>query len=506
MFRQLQRRDLDFLFLGPSTGVLVTGSLRCIGIAVLVIACCAPSRVLGQESQAVSATGTITQIGRELYSVSVGAQHTVFLVTSDGIVLVDPLGRDTIEWLTKELQERFPKRPVRYVLATHYELPRVEAISALYQTADVVGHRDFNARLAAARRASPDSHRFARQVETEFSDRWTVTLGGATVEMRHVENRRVPDQSIVYFPAERTVFASNAPGVTKAPFSFAGYQPADVFAWLYVMSTLDFDTVVLDDGQRVTRAQIAELAQYLDAMRAEAAVEYERGSVLAEVQSRTILPNFAGNPHYAGRQMQLASIYRTLRVFRVEVNGAGLAAMTPRNTSDYCGGFDACSAGGLLSAGTAGLTFWLNRRLGVTGEVTLGAQSWSSRLDPNFAEEVALRQSRSAVLIHYVPRTTPGRVYSIVGGISSTVGDIKGMDRVEGRLLPAGGRHVIESRSLRNGVTFGAGVTQTVSRRMRLYVPVRVTMFMGNASEHWAGTHDVHVGAGLRIDVFRKVK
>ena len=373
-----------------------------------------------------------------MYGVRVGVQYTVFLVTSEGIVLADPLARDTAEWLRAELEQRFPKRPVRYVLATQFDLPRVEAISSFYEAAEIVGHRDFNDRLAAARSASPDSHRFARQVETEFSDRWTVTIGGATVEMRHVDNRRMRDLSIVYFRSDRVVFASHALGVTNTPFSFAGNRPEDVFAWLHTVSALDFDFVLLGDGQQVARTEITELTRYLDIMRAEAAVEYERGSVLEDVQSRVMLPSFAGNPHYAGRQTQLASIFRALRVFRVEVTGAGLAAMTPRNSTDYCGGFDTCSAGGLLSAGTAGLTFWLNRQLGVSGEVTLGAQSWSTRLDPNFAEEVALRQSRSAVLFHFAPRATSGLAYSIVGGVSATLGDIKGSDRVDGRRLPPG--------------------------------------------------------------------
>lgn len=482
------------------------GGLFRSGLAVLLLGCCVPAPVLGQEAQAVTPAGTITQLTPALYSVSVRGQYTVFLVTSDGIVLVDPLGRDTVAWLTAELEQRFPTRPVRYVLATHFDLPRVEAISSLYQGAEVVGHRDFNDRLAAARSESPGAHRYARQVDTEFNDRWAVTFGGTTVEMLHVRNRRFPDLSIVYFPGERTIFVANAPAVTRAPFSFAGSRPSDVFEFLRTLSTLDFDTVFLADGQQVTRTAIAELTQYLDAMRRETATEYERGSTLKEAQSRIVLPNFARSPHYAGRETQVASIYRALRVFRVEATGAGLVAMTPRNTFDYCAGFETCSSGGLLPAGTAGLTFWLNRRLGASGEVTLGAQSWSSRLDASFAEEVALRQSRTTLLMHYAARVTSGRVYSLVAGVSSTLGDIKGMDRVEGRLLPAGGRHLIEHRRRRTGVTFGADIEQTLGRRMRLYLPVRVTLFNGDAPDHWAGAQDFQLGAGLKIGVSRAVK
>ena len=364
-------------------------------VAALCLACCASALLEAQEPKTAAAAGAITPITGNLYGLSAGGQHTIFLVTADGIVLVDPLTRATVEWLTTELDQRFPKQPVRYVLATHFELARVEAISSFYQTADIVGHRAFNGRLSSARRASPDTHRFVRQVETEFSDRWTVTLGADIIDMIHVESERAPDLSVVYFRNERTVFSPYAVG-TAVPFSFSGQRPSDVFNWLHTVSALDFDTVLFGDGQRATRTQITQLAEYLDAMRAEVAAEYERGYSLDEVQARVTLPSHERNPHYAGRQTQVASIYQALRLFRVEANGAGLAAMTPRDSPDYCEGSEICSSGGLLSAGTVGLAFWLNRRIAMSGEVTLGAQSWSTRLSPHYGEEVALRQSRSA--------------------------------------------------------------------------------------------------------------
>ena len=72
-------------------------------------------------------------------------------------------------------------------------------------------------------------------------------------------------------------------------------------------------------------------------------------------------------------------------------------------------------------------------------------------------------------------------------------------------MLPAGGRHVIDNRSFRTGLTIGADVTQTLSRRMRLFVPVRVTLFRGDVPQHWAGEYDIQIGAGVRFGVFRRV-
>src|SRR5262245_14687231 len=72
------------------------------------------------------------QIGRlrgDLYRVDAGDRHTVFLVTSEGIVLSDPIDRETARWLKSELATRFPDRPVKYVLLTHHHFDRAEGAS-----------------------------------------------------------------------------------------------------------------------------------------------------------------------------------------------------------------------------------------------------------------------------------------------------------------------------------------------------------------------------------------
>jgi len=253
-----------------------------VGLALFTVSLF-PARSGAQVLKPATSPGVITSITGGLYEVGSGDQHTVFLVTSDGIILVDPLKRDTAFWLQQELTDRFPGRPVRYVLVTHYQRERAEGVSVFFQTAEVVGQRNFNGQIVQARRAMPDDHRYAHEIKTEFEDRRTVKIADSTVEMIHVGTSRAPDMSLLYFPRERTVFAVDPPAFTVAPFSFGVWQPGEVFNWLHAVSALDFDSLIFGNGQRATRADVVALGDYLDALRARVSVLYEEGRSLDDV-------------------------------------------------------------------------------------------------------------------------------------------------------------------------------------------------------------------------------
>src|SRR5262245_15315505 len=63
----------------------------------------------------------ITQLTADLYRFQAGEEVSVFLVTSDGIVLVDPLSRGVAAGLDAEFTARFPGRAVRYVVYTRHQ-------------------------------------------------------------------------------------------------------------------------------------------------------------------------------------------------------------------------------------------------------------------------------------------------------------------------------------------------------------------------------------------------
>ncbi|HSG64306.1 MAG TPA: MBL fold metallo-hydrolase, partial [Gammaproteobacteria bacterium] len=62
---------------------------------------------------------SIDHISGGVYQARNSFHGTVFLVTSEGIVLADPLSPDFAIWLRNELDARFDV-PVRYVVYSHH--------------------------------------------------------------------------------------------------------------------------------------------------------------------------------------------------------------------------------------------------------------------------------------------------------------------------------------------------------------------------------------------------
>src|ERR1700710_593039 len=58
----------------------------------------------------------ITQVKGDVYRANNGGWYVGFVVTPDGIVLVDTLSVDFAKWLKAELAQRFPGKPVKYVI------------------------------------------------------------------------------------------------------------------------------------------------------------------------------------------------------------------------------------------------------------------------------------------------------------------------------------------------------------------------------------------------------
>src|SRR5688572_13310047 len=231
----------------------------------------------------------ITLLRGDLYRVQAGGQVTVFLVTPNGIILADPLNYDTAAWLRKELETRFPDRPVRYVLHTHHHFDRAEGASVFNDTAELVGHRSFSNALSASRvsttshlasldrnengvferhelsgdaisaeiaardrnadgRITPDElYRRVRDVETTFDGRRTILLGGHSVELIHTGGSHSADMSALHFASERVVFAADHVPIAAIPFSFGTLRPKEAVEWVRLTSSLDFDVLISGD-------------------------------------------------------------------------------------------------------------------------------------------------------------------------------------------------------------------------------------------------------------------
>ena len=288
---------------------------------------------------------------------------TVFLVTPEGVVLADPQNPEFAARLKAKLAARFPGRPVRFVLQTHYHWDHARGGGMFAGTARFIGHENMAKNLAAPiRDARPagetddlDGDNRLTRAESQtatlgqfdrldgngdgfltqeeltadirrpditFSDRYIVELGGARVELIYANNRHTDDVFDTYFPEERVLFAQDYVWVGRlcCNLAFDRRPLADWIASIRALEDLDFDIVVSSHWDEGTKAEVVEFRRYLEALTNAVSEGIEQGLTLEAMQQTIRLDGFehfigySGEPPFATPSLAqvIESAYRNL--------------------------------------------------------------------------------------------------------------------------------------------------------------------------------------------------
>jgi glyoxylase-like metal-dependent hydrolase (beta-lactamase superfamily II) len=512
-----------------------------------------------------AAARRITHLAGDLYRFDDGSAMTVFVVAPEGIVLVDPMNEAAASWLKAELERRFPGRAVEWVVHTHHHYDRAGGAS-VFDGARAVAHARFNDLLREARQRLPaefarlDANannrlesseiagdpsapqvlardqandgfiypdEFYREVDgvaLTYESTFDIMLGSRRVRLIHVGPAHSPDMTAVFFPTERVVFVADA--IDPAAFSPASVRLRQAITWARTLEGLDFDTLLTDANQTLTKADLQSFRAYLEDLMAGLADSYAAGRSLADIQSGLTLDAHRADPAYARRTTHIAEAYRQLRSFSFEIHGAPAYTST-RAAHSYCSdAYPVCgwATAARATAGGVSVSFdWLTVAL----EVTVAEQTLASRTSAAYDDAFAHRESEWSILAGYRSRRHGRLSYAAVAGISTTTADMRGLYRVKEMLAPFGGRRPIATQDSRKSLSVGGDAEWWLTNRLAVIVPIRLSwatgdqrladsqpfasppLFLINAAAPqtvWPGRMSVWVGVGLRATIFRRIR
>ncbi len=101
---------------------------------------------------------TLTDLGDGLYQVNSGpgvSPVSMFLVTDEGILIVDPPNPATAQWINAQIEQRFPGQNVVYVVQSHYHWDHIRGAELFSDTATYIAHSNLPANLEASIQAAP---------------------------------------------------------------------------------------------------------------------------------------------------------------------------------------------------------------------------------------------------------------------------------------------------------------------------------------------------------------
>ena len=275
----------------------------------------------------------------------------MFLVTTSGIVLTDPISVEMAQWLKAEFERRFPPGVVRYLVHTSHRSERASGGAMFKDPAEVIGHREFNAALLRARHQAELSYRRVQDAETYFDDTRTITIGGSTIELVHAPSLLAPESTVVVFRGERTAFVGDAPLLEESSFKFGAFKPRDVRRWLATVSSLDFDVLLLGNGRSIPKTRLVKLSAY-----SRCAIVTRVASSTRPGDRRPSSPKASCRridrmrPFATGTSMWPTHTARSVFTRRRPPSSMGHYVV---KDNAFCASFKTCSSGGVFPGGMA---------------------------------------------------------------------------------------------------------------------------------------------------------
>ena len=318
----------------------------------------------------------IVQVAGDVYRANNGNWWSIFMVTPEGIVLGDPINLQFATWLKGELDQRFGVS-VRYVVYSHSHWDHAEGGAVFADTAVFIAHEtmlenmdgrypqmpgdmvDRNGNglidpedILVPTNAKPgfcgmfagfhaqidrDGNGVATPAELQlnivppdivYSERMQIELGGKRVELIHPGLNHSNDATVMLFPEERVLFATefiadalvtdNIHSLPSACGPFDG-SPLDEWVRSYrTVEALEFDVIagghgrVLFDKQGVTDTRI-----YFETLKSEVEEAMADGKSLAEMQETILLEEYADWVNYDRlRRDNIEAAYLNLMRFR----------------------------------------------------------------------------------------------------------------------------------------------------------------------------------------------
>jgi glyoxylase-like metal-dependent hydrolase (beta-lactamase superfamily II) len=303
----------------------------------------------------------IGKLTGDVYYARMDDYVSVFMVTPDGIVLVEPIGTEFATWLKGEMDKRFHV-PVKYVIYSHSHWDHASGGSVYAETAQFIGHENMlkniamppaTTPLAANARAldkngdgkiQPDEAQgnlktmfglydanhdgalsgaeilrgpieYVRAPDLTYTDRLTINLGGKRVEVISRPIAHADDNTLVRFvDGSNVLFASDWITVHRIPF---GAISPDEIPLIRAVEAMDFEYFVCSHGALGKKADVAANIRYREELRDAVARAVSSGQTLEQTQASVLMENYKDWEFYDQQRAQnVAGTYRALTAKR----------------------------------------------------------------------------------------------------------------------------------------------------------------------------------------------
>ncbi len=239
----------------------------------------------------------LVQFKPDTYGVRWNRHLALFIVTDEGVILVDPIGQQNPKApaLVKEAIRQVTDLPVKYVIYSHWGADHGMGGDEFADTATFVGHVNNIERM----KATPDSHSPLPTIT--FNQPIHVDLGGTRIDLYPANLSQNDEYIVIHHADQQLAMLVDIVQAKSAPYGTLLGDPEKVTAHLqWLHDWLDFDTLISGHtGPRYfgTKEDVAEARQYYfdlhDAIEAaRKAGHADRSEAMAAAVKATLTPKY----------------------------------------------------------------------------------------------------------------------------------------------------------------------------------------------------------------------
>jgi glyoxylase-like metal-dependent hydrolase (beta-lactamase superfamily II) len=329
--------------------------MACVVIASVCVQASGQARALYQQTDYKGQE--IGKLTGDVYYARMDDYVSAFMVTPEGIVLVEPIGTEMATWLKGELAKRF-NVPVKYVIYSHSHWDHASGGSVYADTARFIGQENLlkNIAMPPANTPLPQNVRAmdtngngtieqaeaqgnikaqfdlydanhdgkltgaeitrgpianVRPPDITYTDRMNINVGGKRVEVISRPIGHADDNTLVRFvDGTNVLFASDWITVHRIPFG----QITDAeTSMVKAVEAMDFEYFLCSHGALGKKSDVTANLRYREELKAAVAKAIAAGETLEQAQKSVTMDAYKTWEFYdVQRPQNVAGMYRAL--------------------------------------------------------------------------------------------------------------------------------------------------------------------------------------------------
>jgi glyoxylase-like metal-dependent hydrolase (beta-lactamase superfamily II) len=230
-----------------------------------------------------------TQVAPGLYSFGAGMAFNAFMVTDEGVIVMDSFDRDFAQ-ASLEAIRKVTDMPIRYLVYSHNHYDHIsggEVFKA--EGATVLAHE-----AAASWLENHPSPDVVMPDKTWSGARSELKLGKSQINLLYFGANHGEGMTVFQFPREKAIYTVDLVVPKRVAFAYMpDFSPREWERTLGEMNELDFEQVMFAHNAAVgPRTSVAEQLKFLQDLRAAIFAEFKKGTPFMQIPNTVKLPKY----------------------------------------------------------------------------------------------------------------------------------------------------------------------------------------------------------------------